>query len=352
MELLYLVALELGGWLAPRYTCREDCDESHKSTHWHYSVIPASSNVELERVLNSGYKCRLNMMKGTPRFLSPTKSSHKRNSSSDDTNQEASTATVFLSHKKKTTNTHQRLISMVASPTDYNQTSFTPLSVPTFMTPTKAPSPYLLNVSRTTTTTTKQIYLIRHGESMGQAARRLHMDRRRDQRLRDCGLTSKGVRQATAVETSRPPVDIVISSPLTRALHSAMLGFVGIPIVIHNDLAELGSKVPENTPRPIAEVLRELKQDISSTIDAITYQPEGWPHTNIYESHTNKEHAVLRAMKTLAQRPEDVIAVVCHFHVIQTILQDVTLRPVNATILPCILFQDGRVKLMERTNID
>ena len=288
-------------------------------------------------------------MKGPPRFLSPTKSSRRRNSSPGDTKQEAITPTVPLSHKKKTINTHQR-VSMAASPTDSHQKTLSLLTVPTFMTPTKASSPYQSHESGTPTT--KRIYLIRHGESMGQAARRHNMDRRRDQRLRDCGLTPKGVSQATAMEALRPTVEIVVSSPLTRALHSAMLGFVGIPIVIHYDLAELGSKVPENTPRPVAEVLRELKGDISGVIDTITYHPEGWPHTNIYESSVNKKHAVLRAMQTLAQRPENVIAIVCHFHVIQTILKDVTLRPVNASILPCILFQDGRVELLKETKVE
>lgn len=228
------------------------------------------------------------------------------------------------------------------------------------MTPTKSSSsssPFHL-ASRDSGGRPKQIYLIRHGESMGQTARQNKMDRRKDLRLRDCGLTERGIRQATqllgtktsftttaatATETLSQ-VDLVVSSPLTRAVHTAMLGFVGRPIVIHYDLAELGSKVPENTPRSMTDVLKDLKHDCSGTIDTITYKPEGWPHVNQHESGLNKQQRVLRAMRTLAQRPEQTMAIVCHFHVIQAILQDLTLRPENATPMSCILHPDGRVE--------
>jgi broad specificity phosphatase PhoE len=217
-------------------------------------------------------------------------------------------------------------------------------ALPSYMTPTKSSSPFY---PARDSARPKQIYLIRHGESMGQTARQRKMDRRRDPRLRDCGLTERGIHQATHLGTARPQVDLVVSSPLTRAVHTAMLAFVGLPMVIHYDLAELGSKVPENTPRSLAEVLKDLKRDCSGSVDTITYKPEGWPYINQHESGIHKQQRVLRAMRTLAQRPEQTIAIVCHFHVIRAILQDLTLRPENASPFLCMLHPDGRVELRE-----
>ena len=45
----------------------------------------------------------------------------------------------------------------------------------------------------------KRVWLIRHGESMGQAARSLGLDRRKDATLIDADLTQKGVQQAYGI---------------------------------------------------------------------------------------------------------------------------------------------------------
>ena len=218
---------------------------------------------------------------------------------------------------------------------------------PSYMTPTKASLSYAQYYCNQPPMQPKRVYLIRHGESMGQTARHLQMDRRRDSRLRDCGLTEKGILQASALsENFGHKVDVVISSPLTRAIHTAMLGFVGVPIIIDYALAEMGSKVPENHPRPSTQVLRDLKHHVSGSIDTTTYaQPDGWPDSSMYDGDLNKQQRVMRSMKALAQRPEATIAIVCHFHVIQTILKDWTIRPVNASPLVCTLHPDGRVEL-------
>ena len=57
-------------------------------------------------------------------------------------------------------------------------------------------------------------------------------------------------------------VQLVVSSPLTRALHSALLAFSGRPadskFIVHYFIRELGSAIPENRPRPIEHVLTDL----------------------------------------------------------------------------------------------
>ena len=106
------------------------------------------------------------------------------------------------------------------------------------------------------------VILLRHGESLAQARK----GSRKDPALLDCGLSPRGRAQARAVDASAfPPAELVVSSPLARALLTAAavrFGDAGPPaaIVAHPGLRELGSgdpeKDPENQPRPVAAQLR------------------------------------------------------------------------------------------------
>jgi broad specificity phosphatase PhoE len=198
-------------------------------------------------------------------------------------------------------------------------------------------------------TASKRLYLIRHGQSMGQVAKKLGMDRQRDPRLRDASLTKEGLRQAQDLieyEFGDEP-ELIVSSPLTRALHTALVGFPNhAKILIHYDLAEVGSRVPENTPRPIQKVLRELE---TNRVDAITLLPDTWP-TVLYDGSHNRVKAIRRAMQYLfEERMEETIAVVCHFNVIRQILGDKggSIQPQNAVPIPCDLRPGGHVELLE-----
>lgn len=198
-------------------------------------------------------------------------------------------------------------------------------------------------------TTPKRLYLIRHGQSMGQVAKKLGMDRQRDPRLRDASLTKEGLRQAQDLiqyEFGDEP-ELIVSSPLTRALHTALVAFPNhSKVLIHYDLAEIGSRVPENTPRPIQHVLRELD---ANHVDSKTLLPDTWP-TVLYDGSHNRTKAIRRAMQYLfEERIEETIAVVCHFNVIRQILGDKgsSVQPQNATPIPCDLQPDGQVVLLE-----
>ena len=155
----------------------------------------------------------------------------------------------------------------------------------------------------------KTIYFIRHGESLGQIA--TTHNRRHDPKLKDCGLSPLGIRQAQQqlrhdIHDVKPSIELVLCSPLTRAIQTAVLAFghlgddddddetatstasrpithnhvhhhdelqvgtipndtsidaatstatTGPPkILIHYHLREMGSNIPENQPRTMKQV--------------------------------------------------------------------------------------------------
>ena len=97
------------------------------------------------------------------------------------------------------------------------------------------------NATRGTTTTItpgikRRMYLIRHGESKGQRASS-RQARRTDEKLVDCGLTRNGMEQAKFIPQLMAlegvdPIQLVVTSPLTRAIHTTLLAF---PTNYHTD---------------------------------------------------------------------------------------------------------------------
>mmetsp|Transcript_42914 Transcript_42914/g.48752 ORF Transcript_42914/g.48752 Transcript_42914/m.48752 type:complete len:267 (-) Transcript_42914:32-832(-) len=196
----------------------------------------------------------------------------------------------------------------------------------------------------------KRLYLIRHGESLGQTANRRGLDRTRDPSLLDAGLTPTGIWQAQQLaldDELKQSVQLVISSPLTRALHTAVLGFreKNHRITVDYDLYELGSRVPENTPRHIQKVLKDINMT-RKIIDYTSRMPDTWPILQ-YDGKVNRSKAIRRAMLYLhREQEENCIAIVCHFHVIREIVEDgKSLRPRNAVPIVCNLLPNGRVVL-------
>lgn len=194
----------------------------------------------------------------------------------------------------------------------------------------------------------KRIYLIRHGHSLGQAAG--HERRQSDPTLRDCGLTERGIQQATQLpsllgNSVYQSIQLVVSSPMTRALHTAILAFPDKPILIHYNLREFGSKIPENTPRPISTVLKELQVDAPSLmLDVETLKPDDWPRRHDTPPKVVRRDNIRSIFQDwLASRPERVIAVVAHYHVIRAALwdpyshQSPDVYPANASPIGCEL---------------
>ena len=219
----------------------------------------------------------------------------------------------------------------------------------------------------------KTVYLIRHGQSKGQVAKREGVDRKRDLSLIDCGLTQKGIQQAGQIvsfleeddnddEEARPgpsAVELVVSSPLTRALETAIHGFQyqepRPPILLHYGLREVGSSLPENRPRDIRHVLSYIQKHSKVSlkdmnIDAESLRPSGWPNI---EEHKNESSERMERIQDIfkwlvMERPEQCIAVVCHDLVIRAALASSktgsSIRPRNGHPIRCHLFPDGNLK--------
>jgi broad specificity phosphatase PhoE len=231
---------------------------------------------------------------------------------------------------------------------------------------------------RDETLTAKTVYMIRHGHSQGQAARSNGLDRKTCSSLNDCDLTEKGMAQARNIPqqlmkiTHEPmimeSIQLVISSPLTRALHTAILGFP-------NHLREIGSKVPENNPRDMSLVLNDLKSVLmpppiettssggdgdhqgrttrtsstTRTIDVTSLQPDDWPRD--VSPNVIKRDRLRKVLQWLYhERAETTLAVVCHFNVIQAAIcngKELNVRPANAMPLCCQLYSNGDLILAE-----
>lgn len=195
----------------------------------------------------------------------------------------------------------------------------------------------------------KTFYLIRHGESLGQATKN-RRQRETDPQLLDCGLTFRGrVEAQTRVaaqlgQDKMSKIELVVSSPLTRALETACRAFPDTPILVHYHLRELGSPIPENQPRCMSRVLRDLQQQQddngdsyllpTSNIDTETLRPDVWPPVHDCVPKVLRRDRVADSLYWLArERPERVLAVVCHYHVIRAALRDsVDTKPANCEV--------------------
>jgi broad specificity phosphatase PhoE len=196
----------------------------------------------------------------------------------------------------------------------------------------------------------KTVYMIRHAESEGQVAHLQGLDRKTAASLRDCNLTEKGRDQAHAISVrlSEERIELVLASPLTRALHTSLLGFPNKNILVHYDLREVGSRAPENVPREMSLVLQDLQaplshRDRSLVFDIATHQPSDWPRD--YSPNVVKRDRIRRLFHWLYnERREITIAVVCHYNVIRSVVVDgEKLRPCNADPIKCYLYSNGEV---------
>ena len=200
----------------------------------------------------------------------------------------------------------------------------------------------------------KMVYLIRHGQSQGQTAKRDGRDRKRDPSLVDCGLTKLGIQQASRISssawntTSMDTVELVLSSPLTRALQTAILGFPNhTNILVHYGLRELGTSIPENRPRgDTHEVMKYIykKHRLDPVVDTESLKPPRWPQDDANRAASSTTTRIQEIFRSMArERTEDTIAVVCHYHVIRAALAKFDIRPRNAVPIACHLHSDGRL---------
>ena len=140
-----------------------------------------------------------------------------------------------------------------------------------------------------------------------------------------------------------------MSSPLTRALHTALIGFAtrgeGVPLVVNYFIREVGSAIPENQPRPIDLVLRDLSSDADATrleeVDYKSLMPANWPEDA--GGRSEKAEKMDEFVEWLCGRPETKIAVVCHHNVIQALLKSKKVDIENAVPIRCSLCSESGV---------
>lgn len=144
-------------------------------------------------------------------------------------------------------------------------------------------------------------------------------------------------------------VQLIIASPLTRACSTALLAFRSlantVPFQIYFGIREIGSSIPENQPRKSKDVVQALERigevDAAGWVDFDTNAPEGWPNVN-----EQKTRGWADFYSFLLSRPEEVIVVVCHFNVINSMLGVGTVHPANCTPYECALTPDGVLRFV------
>ena len=202
----------------------------------------------------------------------------------------------------------------------------------------------------------KTVYLIRHGYSLGQAATKKRLDRKTDKSLRDCNLTERGMEEAREIPSlftkeELSAIQLVYSSPLTRALHTAVLGFPNSNIRVHFELREIGTKAPENIPRSMEYVLDDIHpslegRDENLFIDVETLRPRNWPRDHTPD--VIRKERVRKFFQWLYNETEETnVVIVCHYNVIRAALSDEgnQVRPKNGKLIPCHLNSNGELSL-------
>ena len=190
----------------------------------------------------------------------------------------------------------------------------------------------------------KTLYFVRHGESTANAARR--EGRPVDSAdFEDSPLTEFGVRQACdlGVYASSLPVEVVVSSPLRRAMETAIHAFPGRTIVLESRAREIHWSLPESRPRrnrspwekaTVRETLSLVSKrfpdsciaiDDSSVEKLDTGRDEFWKPRLIdlltqTELHAISAAAMNQLLPSIFDRPECIIAIVTHWGVLNNIL--------------------------------
>jgi len=176
-----------------------------------------------------------------------------------------------------------------------------------------------------------RILLLRHGQSEANATKR---------DVPDALLTELGRAQAAAWKgvIGRFGAEVVLVSPLRRALQTALLAFdkVDVPIEVCRDARELWWDEQANTPSTpdtIYALLRELPRgDEVCGVEEALLETADTPQS---------EHDSIESMKKVLQhRCEDCVAVVCHWGVINALCGD---GADNCTVVECRRRHNGHL---------
>eukprot|EP00928_Gymnodinium_smaydae_P001140 TRINITY_DN10414_c0_g1_i2.p1 TRINITY_DN10414_c0_g1~~TRINITY_DN10414_c0_g1_i2.p1 ORF type:complete len:244 (+),score=46.74 TRINITY_DN10414_c0_g1_i2:60-791(+) len=193
----------------------------------------------------------------------------------------------------------------------------------------------------------KRVTLIRHGESAAQGFKRRERWNPSSHHLRDVALAPAGELQAANLRLDGEPPELVVCSPLTRAVQTALLAFgtSKVPIVAHPCLREAAPRAygavgspqqPECRGRPVNELVADGRLPEVARVDWSLMPPGSEPWwSEVVESEEEFEQRLSSFSAWLSDRPETSFAVVCHFYVIQTLLKVKGLKVQNCLPIAC-----------------
>ena len=192
---------------------------------------------------------------------------------------------------------------------------------------------------------------MRHAQSNAQVCRKRKIN---SPALFDFYITGLGEIQAKSAWSNKDNLpELIVVSPLTRAIQTAIIAFnnIDIPIICHPDLKEIGgSKLPENHFRGIVNLLNDKNLQNYSLFDKIDLSLITPEWSNSYKTNNTPRKVTYlsdKLLKWLSERPEKSILCVTHYNVIKNILGGVG-EINNTKIFTCLLYRnyyDNNVKL-------
>lgn len=203
------------------------------------------------------------------------------------------------------------------------------------------------NKEKSTRKSPQKVFFMRHGQALHNVTH--------DSSISDAPLTEIGMEQAKAVAVApwdHPAIELVVASPLTRALQTTLLAFghlLGqVPFLAHSDVQEIGVSKAD-TGKPKSVISREFNYINFDCVTDEHYYKKIPPYTKtdtkprvytiVEEGRIALQTRLARFTDWLQQRPENVIVVVCHHGVLCNLLG---VELYNAEIVETSLTSDGR----------
>lgn len=161
------------------------------------------------------------------------------------------------------------------------------------------------------------LYLIRHGESVG--------NRHEDIDMPDSPLTDIGTRQAERVTSHLSGIALtrIVASPLVRALQTAqpLAVQLGLRIEVWRELVEVRNGCDYTGP-----ARSELDRKFPQAIFPYDMEPDGWTYKGGDDSGSiqARVHAVIQRLQRLD--PNDSVAVFAHGHLNAVLISELLRR--------------------------
>ena len=181
-------------------------------------------------------------------------------------------------------------------------------------------------------TTSKTLYLIRHGQSLA------NRDYDESNAYRDAGLTEQGIGQAKALQTEleKLQLDLALVSPLTRALQTcqnALPPSYAGPIIVLPEIAEIcSSHYSCGRTRSVVQPKFPKTFDWSHVpMDDVWWWPYDQRHRS--ESSEYQQKRIEKFRQFIQTQPEQRIAVFSHGDYLWEFLEGKRPYPANCQVI-------------------